>query len=220
MNVVEQSGHRYYVQDGGRHPYDSVTTVLGTIWRKQAWIATRAEFEGIDTMAYYLKRGRYVHKAAQIIASGQKIDWKTVDDDFAESVRNFERWLGFYSVDRMEPELIVRSDKFRFAGREDLPCYVDGTPYDVDIKSGGKDALVGPQTAMYRQARREMYNDNDGEATSTSQWLTRRRGVLYLSNERYEFVPLTDTNDFQHALNALAAYRSGQQLGVYPTYKP
>lgn len=210
VQAYDAQGKRYYTD--GRDRYESVTNVLGHVYGYDHWTHQAAPLGEYDSLAWARHRGKVVHEAVAILASGKPIDWHTVDDSIVNYVQAFENWRAKISgIKVMGSELAVRSNLYHYAGCLDLLVILDGDPWLIDVKTGQRTALAGPQTAAYRLALCETELELLGLTPNGIQ-----RAALYLRGDgTFEFDPLTGAHDFNHFANALNAYRSAQALGVW-----
>ena len=120
-----------------------------------------------------------------------------IPEHLQNHIHNYDSWLHANVAKVIGSEMIVRSDKYRFAGRADLVAMINDTDLAlIDIKTtAGKLKSHKAQTAAYTMALKEMgYN-------------IRRRMILYIDKNTGEVNPIKltsiqhDTNGWQSALS-------------------
>lgn len=147
--------------------------------------------------------GNHVHLACHWYNLGT-LDWESLDDRLAAYVRGYVRFLTDTGFVVLASEERVASVKCGYAGTLDvrglLPKPKSKLRCLVDLKSTATlPRTVGPQTAAYENALREM----TGEKID-------RRYCLHLKPDAYTFVPLKDgpgIQDFTLFLSALNVHR-------------
>lgn len=189
----------------------SVTTILGQIYRKIEWRWTEDQWRAEQSREYYRERGRMIHKACWLIASGQGVKRSSLDPDYRRAVLQFEDFLRRTQAEVLDSETIVYSRRWGIAGRRDLKARIGSGRrgrhvWNIDLKSGQEDRLVGLQTYAYRALELEMLEGKDAQPE--------RRGALYLSNDKWWFKPCEDPADRRHWQNAVAAFKSAEELGL------
>ena len=208
MRVETQDAYRWYVDDDGAR-YPSVTTVLGQMYRKIEWGWNEAQWMSDGSRRFYLRRGQLVHKAVYLFASGQGVKPSSVDPLIAPHLAQFENFALRCRVEFRGAELLVVSQRYGFAGREDLDLVLGSgrkrKTTTLDVKTGQHDRLVGPQTFAYWLAHGETYGE----------W-NNQRAVLYLRDgapHDWELRILRNPYDRSHFKRALDAFNSARELG-------
>lgn len=160
-DTIDFLDERFYVVDEEKQIfYPSVTHVLSVIDKGfgfNQWL------QDVGANAKFIaeraaESGTKIHNAIETLISGEEIQW----DDKAY---NLEEWLGilkfkeFYET--FKPEILacearVISNKFKYAGRIDIVCKLQGFVWIIDIKTGnGLYDSHDLQIASYRSAWNE-----------------------------------------------------------------
>lgn len=175
--VYDDDAHTYRL-DGRLVP--SVSALLKVI--------NPDEYAGIcaDVMAKASARGSRRHDMIALDVRGQ-LDVGNLPDDDVGSYIAWQQFCEDYKFRASLSERIVCSREHKFCGTLDLggTLVYKGTTEDwlVDIKfTAMLPVLVDPQTEAYRMA-----------AVESLGWSPKtRRGCLWIRNDKYQFVELTD----------------------------
>jgi len=85
-----------------------------------------------DTAA---RKGTAVHRYAEPLARGQRIDWGAVPDELAGHVRSYAAWLRRYDVDPVAIELLVANRLVGYCGTADLVAHLLGQVWLLELKT-------------------------------------------------------------------------------------
>ena len=183
-----ESTHTYLL-DGRRVP--SITQALK--------VATYDQFDHVDpaVLAQRAEEGERVHGLIEWIESGRF----SVADCPADLLGIHDNWLEFKQATKLRViacEEIVASEKYRFAGRLDLLCEMDGdasTLHLIETKhTSSPPRSAGPQTAAQEIGLREMRDVGSVRI---------RRHTLHTRNRRFRLIPHTSADDRATFLAAL-----------------
>lgn len=133
--------------------------------------------------------GNAVHAGANLIVTGQGVNWDVLHPDIVQPLREVERWAADYGIETLATERAVYSKKHDYAGTFDWMGRMlkrKDALVIVDFKTGGHD-MAGPQTAGYEIAVRE----EDGWRNLVERY------VLYLPKNGgpYQFKKQQNRND-------------------------
>lgn len=143
----------------------------------------RAPWEDRDAAA---NRGTEVHRLAEHLAAGEKVD---VPDELAGHVESYVRFLDEWDVTPVLLERPVFNRAFSYAGTLDLVAdLADGTRRLIDVKTNrsGPFPEVALQLAAYRFA--ECYLDEEAEIPMPE---VDACAVCWVRADGYELVPVT-----------------------------
>lgn len=145
------------------------------------------------------RRGHAVHGAIEDILVNGTWDDCLVEPDWYGFIRAAKDWIKEDDPEVLKTEIEVLSPTFRFGGRTDLLCLIDGELTLVDYKTGPKDKAHGIQLAGYEigLCDNEEFDIEDIE----------RRLVIYLTKDgkftRQYFSKKEDGAIFLHALECV-----------------
>lgn len=143
--------------------------------------------------------GSNVHVACHFHNIGI-LDWSSLDEYLASYVRGYLKFLAESSFVVLASEERVASVKAGYAGTLDIRGVLNRRKALIDIKSTSSlPRTVGPQTAAYENALREMTGEK-----------TERRFCLHLKPDDYSLVPLKDgrgVSDLTCFVSALNVWR-------------
>lgn len=128
------------------------------------------------------------------------LDWDSLDAFLASYIRGYLKFLAESSFVILASEERVASVKAGYAGTLDLRGVLNRRKAIIDLKSTAVlPKTVGPQTAAYENALREMTGEK-----------TERRFCLHLKPDAYSLVPLKDgrgVQDLTYFISALNIWR-------------
>lgn len=107
-------------------------------------------------------RGNRIHKVITDWIEGWPIESDSETDLTLEA---FESWREKYQPEIIGCEVFLQSKKYKYRGRCDLICRIDGELYIVDYKSGAAYWWQGYQLRGYEQAYFEMKKEHAKMAT-------------------------------------------------------
>lgn len=189
MQLEFDEGPHVYTLNGRRVP--SVTQVLDPLQM----------LDGIPPDVLEAARifGSNVHVACHFHNIGI-LDWDSLDSFLASYVRGYLKFLAESSFVVLASEERVASVKAGYAGTLDLRGILNKRRSIIDLKSTATlPRTVGPQTAAYENAVREMTGEK-----------TERRFCLHLKPDAYSLVPLQDgrgVSDLNVFISALNVHR-------------
>jgi len=147
---------RWYTEDGVRYP--SVTTVLDirnkpelNEWKlrvgaEEAW---RRTSEATD-------RGTLIHQGIEDFLNNRSV-W--FGGEHSAYFDGFMGWYEKFAPTDITVEITLISHEYKYAGRTDLVCKIDGEWWIIDFKTSKRfDPGMGLQLAAYRQAYQEQHN--------------------------------------------------------------
>lgn len=150
--------------------------------------------------------GEFVHEACEYVDMGsdEQLGWNLADG-YVSAYRLFKAEIGF---DVTEAELQVYSKRLRYAGTIDRIGTMKDKEILLDIKTTAilDMGYIGPQTAAYEEAYREM----TGKKKSLP-----RYGLQLKPDGTYKLVQCKDKEDFQAFLAALNIYRWRERHGKH-----
>ena len=195
MLTFEEDEH-IYRWDGD--PVPGVTRILGEWVKVEAWNsyvnAATGSVVNADILEAAGDSGTAVHLGVKLLLTCG-LDWEVLDTTLVAPLKEFLNWKEVFGF---QPEVIEKpmfSAKHRFAGTPDLIGTLRGVRGKVlvDIKTGRKNSLVGPQTAayeiLYRETtkyrgqltRYELILPRDGGACICKQLTDQYDGAYFLS---------------------------------------
>lgn len=167
--IEDEDGWRWYVKDGDavNHQYISVTEVLSCLvpQKLKNFFINNSKSNVTKIQESTADLGTRIHSIIEADLTGQNI---MLEDDTKEP---FERWLELkekHSIQAIETELSVYSDKLGIAGTLDIYGLFEGRPAIMDIKTGYYDVKAGFQMAAYKQAFEEMNGENGNSIVGLS----------------------------------------------------
>jgi hypothetical protein len=80
-------------------------------------------------------RGTAVHRWAEQLAQGKRIDWAQVPDELAGRVRAYQEFLKRYDVEPIAVELVVANRAVGYCGSGDLVAHVRGQVWLLELKT-------------------------------------------------------------------------------------
>jgi len=149
------------------------------------------------------QRGTAVHKATELYLQDD-LDEASLDPEVAPYFYQFVKWYKQSGFKVEHSELLVYSEKYRYAGALDLFGKLAKSNALIDLKTSR--ALMpstGPQLSAYWEAFKER----------TKTKLKPKRFGLHLQPDRYELVPMNDTGDFSMFLSCLAIQKWRKKHG-------
>ena len=158
MLTFKEDSH-IYAWDG--QPVPSVTQVLNEFIKvsgRGIYVNTRSG-TAIDAQTFENAQdfGTAMHMAAALILRGQGVEWNMLDEALVAPLRQFEKWIDDYKIKPLHIEQPFFSLKQSVAGTPDIIGDVRGMKHlsIIDIKTGLKNDMVGPQLAGYEILFRE-----------------------------------------------------------------
>lgn len=152
--IFDEETHTYW-QDGKEVP--SVTSILAPL----------ENFENVpwDKLQAAAEFGRHVHLAVDYLIKGV-LDWDSLDEALVPYVKAADVWLAQTNPKIIASEFRVYNERMRYAGTLDLLCELRVRTktwiHVIDWKSSASlPKAVGPQTAAYDRAYREMVKRRD-----------------------------------------------------------
>lgn len=144
--------------------------------------------------------GTAIHKAAAYILSGQGVQWNHLDPSLVPPLREIERWMDDYDVRPHFIEQPMFSEKHRVAGTPDIIGELRGFKNLclIDIKTGLKNGMVGPQLAGYELIFREQEKYRKP--------IIRHELILPRNGDAYKFKVVEGINDGAYFLSKLFQY--------------
>lgn len=172
--------HEYHV-DGVKFP--NVTGILSPL----------SDFSMVppDVLARAAQFGKHVHTACELYDNGN-LDREALDPALDEYLAGWIKFQTLCPVEIILNESLVYSLKYRYAGTLDRNAIYQKKLCMFDIKTGIPTPAVGPQTAAYAKAHKEM----------TGEKIKRRFTVLLRPND-FKLVEHADKNDFNIFLSCL-----------------
>ena len=107
--------------------------------------------------------GSRVHKAIEYLSIGMEIVWDDKINDESEwsAICKFKEFYDIHKVKVLNTEVIVYSEKYKYAGTIDLICEIEGETWLIDHKfAKGIYSSAWLQIAAYKSAWQEMGNFN------------------------------------------------------------
>lgn len=183
--LVLSSDHKYTL-DG--RPVPGVTSILKSAGLVDLEWATQ----------WHLDKGQAIHKAMELYVLG-RLDWTTVDDRIIGFIRAGVKFLKDAGCDfsTAEPEVMVASRRYGYAGKLDLVATLFGQRRLADWKSGAMGA-VRQQTAGYEMAYRE---ERGGP-------ILPRIALKLNADGTYKMKELADFSDYLDWLECLEKFRT------------
>ena len=111
----------------------------------------------LETLEIARQRGVAVHKAINIICGGQEP--QGVDPRIEGYVRAFRAFMQESRFKVIRSEIVLASERHRYAGTADLVGWWGSDRALVDVKTGQPSPLVAVQLAGYRMLWRENFQD-------------------------------------------------------------
>lgn len=150
-----------------------------------------------------LERGRHVHLACRFLTEG-RLNWAQLAPSRLPYVQG---WAGFLSVSGFDAkagwlERMIYCRRYGFATRPDAVGWLNRRLVVLQIKTGGLDPAVGPQTA--------------GEALAVEDALgvrPERFAVVLPGNGRFSLMHLTSRADKPAFLAALTSWNARRRAG-------
>lgn len=178
--------HRYKVN--GNH-LPSVTTVLEAVLESMKGIPR-------DFVQQAGQFGDAVHLMCELYDQGE-LDEATLDPHLVPYLNGYKRFLADKQPRWTLIEAPVASLKYGYAGTLDRAGTIGKTDWLVDLKSSRAiPKTVGPQTAAYHEAAKETFG-----------WSAKKRAVLLLQENTYQWQPLNDISDWSLFVSCLNVYR-------------
>jgi len=152
---------RYYLV--GKEYYPSATFILDSYPKGQGFneflkMAGQQAKYVADKAA---EAGTRVHKAIEYLSIGMEIVWddKLYDESEWSAICKFKEFYETHEVKVIATEVIVYSDKYKYAGTVDLICEIAGETWIIDHKFAKGIYNTGfLQLAAYKNAWQEMGN--------------------------------------------------------------
>ena len=148
-----------------------------------------------------MQRGKNAHLATRLYDE-RRLDWTTVSTRIEPYLAG---WIAFRKISGFEPVWIERAiycKRYGFATRLDRMGWLNGRRVVIQIKTGGLDVSVGPQTA--------------GEALAAQEVLgcpVDRFAVVLPGDRWFDLQPLTSRADFPEFLSAVASWNYRRARG-------
>lgn len=192
--VEVDDSHYYYVQDdkGVWNFYPSVTKILSVLPKPglTKWIGNLGNTEAEKIVNQAAKRGTMIHAACEALLSQQKIKLHEAFPDRIDQkcIVAFIDWFNEYkpeikSIDHLE--MVVASNRYKFAGTLDIFCYIDGKPFIIDIKtSNSVHDSHRLQLMAYRYAFYEMTGIKANVAILHLNYRTKKGYTFYLEGSK------------------------------------
>lgn len=127
----------------------------------EAWRSRVGETEADALLTKAQEKGTRVHKACEDYLDGKEYSdilfESTKSPEEAMMLDGFINWFTKNNIELVESELFLISDDYKYAGRCDLICMIDGELWIIDIKTGSDHAKAHSlQLKFYQQAYLEM----------------------------------------------------------------
>lgn len=153
----------YKTADGTR--VSGVTTILGVLAKPAliAW-ANKMGLQGIDTQKYVERAadaGTAAHEMIECHLKGLEFDKNQYAPDLLDLAENgfikYLDWESGHKVERVESELCLVSERYRYGGTIDMYCLLDGVPTLVDFKTNATGVFdeMRHQVVAYKQLLEE-----------------------------------------------------------------
>lgn len=188
MIQFDEAKHEYRLE-GALLP--SVTQILEPL----------VDFSGIPSAVLNRarERGTAVHRACELYLLGD-LDEASLDEEIAPYYYQFRRFLRESGFRAHQSEMLVWSERYRYAGTLDLAGDLRKRLVLIDIKTPiTMPRSTGPQTAAYEAAYREREGIDPRKKI--------RRFGLKLRPEKYELVPFDSERDMSVFLSMLTVHR-------------
>lgn len=177
-------GHFYRVMSGKKFLgyVPSSTTILNAYPASphlQRWIADRGWHESQRIKSDAGERGTRVHQACEWLMAGQELFRDQYSLKEWNMISGFVNWYRDYNPVVLGVETALYSHKYKYAGRVDLICELNGMIYIVDLKTS--DSLHNSfalQFASYAQALEEL-TDLKVYRTATLQLGKNKKGYRF-----------------------------------------
>jgi len=175
MIYFDEDSH-VYTDASGQRVY-SVTQILEPLYD-----FSKISKEALDNAS---ERGTIVHKACEMLDLGT-LDEQSLDEEIQQYLSGYKKFLSEsgFRVDRIEQ--VVFNETMGYCGTLDRTGKLGRSNVLVDIKSGMKSPVTGPQTAAYSEALTSMVGGT----------ISKRFG-LYIKPNDYKLIPYTETNDWR-----------------------
>lgn len=163
--IVKQEiddSHYYFVND---EFYPGVTSILDEAapmaYAMRQWLLKNTQESADDILADTSGFGTKMHDAYEQLLKGASLslisEYKTRKEK--KHLASFAQWFEDYKPTDLEPEAVVASLKYKYAGTLDLVCKINGRLTLIDFKTGsGIYYAHHLQVLAYKKAWEEMYH--------------------------------------------------------------
>ena len=162
------SSHFYFIKDektGSEEFFPGVTTILDEAapmaYPMRQWLLKNTKEEADDILAETSTFGTKMHDAYEQLLHGSALSLKNEYKLPKEKkhMASFWQWFEDYKPTDLQPEQVIASVKYRYAGTLDLACKINGRLSIIDFKTGsGIYYSHHLQLLAYKKAYEEMYH--------------------------------------------------------------
>lgn len=194
----DERNHAYF-HDGEQVPgFTEIATATGFIKENAFWTD-----EGRD-------KGKRLAKSCSQV-SLKTFDWAYVDQDIADEILAYEKWLEETGFVCLLSEAPLYSRLHRYAGTLDLfGKFPDGSHAVIDLKRGAAGKATALQTAAYVQLVCESF-----PKLGLYPFQITRYALRGFSTGRPKMEPYTDRNDLPVWLGLVRAFHWGCNAGIF-----
>ncbi len=164
-DIVKQEidDNHFYFVNGNFFP--GVTTILDeaapTAYSLKKWLLNNTQESADDILAETSAFGTKLHDAYEQLLRGKELslttEYKTPKEK--KHIASFYEWYRIFNPTALQPEQVVASLKYKYAGTLDLACRINGRLSIIDFKTGsGIYYSHHLQVLAYKRAYEEMYH--------------------------------------------------------------